>query len=131
MIFDAHHYVPVLKVKPAEKMALRLLTDAVRAKVTPLLEIVERKDKKLGKHLDNAFKGLSDAVQGFRRCFLDAREIAKDGPFAAEEVFGRAANSGIVFTPVTGISREADVAAALEHRARGLVLDSRRIAAAG
>jgi hypothetical protein len=125
--FDAHHYVPVLKVKRGEKAALSLLSATVRAKVTPLLEIVERTDKELGPHLDTAFKGLADAARGFKRCFLDAREIASDGSAAAAEVFRRAASSGIVFTPVTGISRTAaDVAAALGNRARGLALRLRR-----
>jgi hypothetical protein len=122
MTFGAHHYVPVLKVKRGEKRALRLLSASTQSRVTPLLEIVERTDKPLDAHLDNAFQNLADAVRPFERCFIDAREMAPDGAAAATEVFRRAVNAGISFTPVTGISRSVDVEAALGHRARGLAL---------
>jgi hypothetical protein len=74
------------------------------------------------KHLNTAFKDLAASVRPYSRCFLDAREIAPDGPAVALEVFQRASNEGIVFTPVTGISRNADVTAALEHRSHGIAL---------
>jgi hypothetical protein len=121
MIFDAHHYVPVLKVKRGEKKALELLSSAVRAKVTPLLEIVERTaDKTLEEHLRTAFSGLATAVQAFDRCFIDTREIASDG---AAVVFKLAVDSGIIFTPVTGINRSADnTAAALKFGLQGVAL---------
>lgn len=122
MNFDGHHYVPILKVKRGEKAALKLLSASVCTKITPLLEIVERKDKPLDAHLNNMFRGLSNAVSGFTRCFLDARELAPDGPATATEVFRRATADGIAFTPVTGVSRTADTTAALENRTRGLAL---------
>ena len=126
MTFGSDHYVPVLKVKRAEKAALRLLSTSIRAKVTPLLEIVERTDKALDAHLDTAFNGLAVAVSGFNRCFIDTREIKPDGHAGAEAVFQRAAACGVVFTPVTGISRTADVAAAKGHRTHGLALRLQR-----
>jgi len=122
MIFDAHHYVPVLKVKRGEKRALSLLSSTVRPKVTPLLEIVGRTDKTLEKHLQTAFKGLAEAVRGFDRFFIDTREIAPDGSEGAETVFRLAARSRFLFTPVTGISRTADIAAALAFRTQGIAL---------
>ncbi len=125
MTFGPNHYVPVLKVKRGEKAALLALAAPICSRITPLLEIVERKADKapnLGKHLDTAFKDLADSVAPFGRCFLDAREIAADGPTAAAEVFQRAAAAGMVFAPVTGLSRTADVAAAMTHRQHGLVL---------
>lgn len=70
MTFDARHYVPVLKAKRAEKMALSLLPSSVCAAVTPLLEIVERKERPLGKHLDTAFRGAATSVRRFERCFI-------------------------------------------------------------
>jgi hypothetical protein len=48
--------------------------------------------------------------------------MAPDGPAAADEVYERADALGIVFTPVTGISRTADVAAALQYQSRGVAL---------
>jgi hypothetical protein len=122
MNFDGHHYVPILKVKRGEKATLQLLSESVRTKITPLFEIVERKDKPLDNHLNNMFRGLAIAVSGFRRCFIDARELAPDGPAVAAEVFRRATSDGIAFTPVTGVSRTADVESALENRTRGVAL---------
>jgi hypothetical protein len=123
MTFGPHHYVPVLKVKRGEKTALRQISANLRAQITPLLEIVERKpDKALAEHLDTAFKELAESVRAYPRCFLDAREIEPDGPQAAVEVFRRASNAGMAFAPVMGISRTVNVAAALGHRTHGLAL---------
>jgi Beta protein len=123
--FGPNHYVPVLKVKRGEKAALLALAAPLCSQITPLLEIVERKADKapdIGKHLDTAFKDLASSVAPFGLCFLDAREIAADGTAAAAEVFQRAATAGMVFVPVTGLSRTADVAAAMTHRQHGLAL---------
>lgn len=123
MTFGPDHYVPVLKVKLNEKAALGSLPPSLKSRITPLLEIVERRsDRALAAHMTTAFKDLAPSVRGYSRCFLDAREIAADGPAAAAEVFQRAAAAGMVFTPVTGISRGVDVVAALSHRGRGLAL---------
>lgn len=124
MTFDAHHYVPVLKVKRGEKKALQQVSSTLQPRITPLLEIVARTEKAptVTKHLDTAFKNLAESVRPYSRCFLDAREIKAEGPPAAAEVFRRASEAGIVFTPVTGVSRSEDVAAALAHRTHGLAL---------
>lgn len=125
MTFGPSHYVPVLKVKRGEKKALTEISPTLRRRVTPLLEIVERKEDKaptVKKHLDTAFAKLAESVAPYSRCFLDAREIEQDGPPAAAAVFERAAVEGITFTPVTGISRSYDVGPALQHRTRGLAL---------
>ena len=88
-----------------------------------MLEIVERKkEKTIEGHLDRAFSNLAESAKGYPRFFLDAREIAPDGPQAAAQVFRRAAAAGIVFAPVTGVSRTADVQAALDHRTHGLAV---------
>jgi len=122
MTFDARHYVPILKAKQGEKQALSLLAAAVSSRLTPLLEIVERTDKPLVSHINTAFKLLPEAVASCGRCFIDAREIAPDGAAGAAAVFQRAEDDGITFTPVTGVSRTADVDAALEHSENGLAL---------
>jgi hypothetical protein len=123
MTFGPNHYVPVLKVKINEKNALQCISPTLQPQIIPFLEIVERKpEKDVDQHLNTAFKGLAESVRAYPRCFLDAQEIAPDGPAAATEVFRRASNDGIVFTPVTGISRTADVAAALGHRTHGIAL---------
>ena len=120
MNFSPNHYVPVLKVKSGEKQALASIKLGLRKRVTPLLEIVERKrtaDKlpTVNEHLSTSFKGLAPSLHGYDRCLLDVREIAPDGPSAAAEAFSRASNAGISFTPVTGISRTADVASAVSY----------------
>jgi hypothetical protein len=125
MTFGPHHYVPVLKIKRGEKAALIAIDPSIRGRVTPLMEIVERKTDKaptVTAHLNTAFKGLAECVRPYTRCFLDAREIAPDGPSAAVEVFERATTAGIIFTPVTGISRTADVTAAMNYRTNGLAI---------
>ena len=125
MKFGPGHYVPVLKVKRGEKSALQLVALDLRPDITPLLEIVEweesQKKPTLSGHLDTAFKGLAKSLLMYPRCYLDARELAPEGPSAAEQVFTRAAESGIPFIPVTGITR-ADASAALSNRERGLAI---------
>jgi hypothetical protein len=121
--FGADHYVPVLKVKRGEKKALRAMAPSLRSRITPLLEIVQRKPEKgVAAHLDTAFDGLAAAARAYRRCFLDAREIEPDGRSAAAAVFRRATAAGLVFTPVTGMSRTADVAAALANAPNGIAI---------
>jgi hypothetical protein len=125
MTFGTDHYVPVLKVKRGEKKALQLIAPRIRSRITPLLEIVEwRKDLKpaLPAHLETAFEGLAESLRTYPGCFLDARELAQDGETAADEVFRMAAFNGISFVPVTGVSRTADLVAALNNRERGLAL---------
>ena len=122
MTLGPEDYVPVLKVKRGEKGALRVISDENRQRVTPLLEIVERTDAELDAHLLTAFSRLSESLSGYPCCFLDTREIKPDGPTAAYETFSKAADAGIVFTPVTGITREVDLAAALRFDANGLAL---------
>ena len=123
MKFGSNHYVPILKVKRAEKAALRQLPPVLRSRITPLLEIVEWKTKKTFEgHLETAFKNLAESLKGYPRCFVDVREIEPVGSEAAAEVFNRAAAAGIAFTPVTGITRTVDVDAALGHQNRGLAI---------
>lgn len=125
MTFGPQHYVPVLKVKRGEKKALGAIGGDLSSQITPLLEfVVRRNDKKptVRAHLDTAFVELSESLRAYPRCFLDVRELSEDGPTAAEAVFRMAVDEGIAFTPVTGISRQADVDAALACRTRGLAL---------
>ena len=125
MTFGSAHYVPALKIKNGEKLALQKLSDDVRARVTPLLEVVERKADKaatVAKHLNTTFDGFGDAVSPFARYLLDCREIKGDGPSAAADVFARAAALKKPFTPVTGLSRTVDITAALANRSNGVAI---------
>ena len=123
LIVGPKQYVPTLKLKRGEKAALGRISVGFRSRTTPLLEIVERNPSKtLNKHLKTAFDGLTQNMKGYSRYFLDAREIEADGPSAAAAAFSWAAGAGVTFTPVTGVSRTADVAAALVHKSHGLAL---------
>ena len=122
MSFDANHYVPVLKAKRGEKVALQGIRVTLRERITPLFQIVERTDKTIDAHLETSFKNLAGSLSGYSRCFLDAQELAAEGPAVALRVFERASEEGIPFSPVTGITRTADVAAALSYRQNGLAL---------
>lgn len=122
MNLSANHYVPVLKVKRGEKAALQAIRPSVRERITPLIQIVERTDKTIDEHLKTSFKNLADSLSGYSRCFLDVQELASEGAAVALQVFERASEEGMSFTPVTGISRTVDVAAALAHRQNGLAL---------
>ena len=109
-------YMPVLKVKRGEKRALSEISQSLRRNVLPLLEIVERTSAKaVDKHLATSFRGLAPSLQGYTRSLIDVREIESDGPQWADEAFRRAEFEGIKFTPVTGISRTADVASAVSR----------------
>lgn len=126
MSFGPAHYVPVLKIKRGEKKALQAVGRAGLANITPLLEIVERSTpispSTVESHITKVFNNLTESTSHYRRFFLDAREIASDGPAAAASVFDLAAASGLAFIPVTGISRSADVAAALRHANQGIAI---------
>ena len=113
MTFGPRHYVPVLKVKRAEKSALASISLALRPGIVPLLEIVKRTSKSVDDHLTTSFQELASSLIGYHRCMLDARELAPDGPTAAKAAFDRAIAHGIAFTPVTGISRIDDVSSAI------------------
>lgn len=122
-------YVPVLKIKRGEKSALGQLNSRTRAQVTPLLECVERRPDKsptVEGHLDTMFNGLAESVRHFSQCFLDAGELTPDGAAAKQEAFDRAAQAGINFTPVTGLSRLEDRAAVVSYRSKGLALRVKR-----
>lgn len=121
--FGPAHYVPVLKIKRAEKSALEDLGARHPGRFTPLLEIVSRKaDKPLSAHIDTTFDKLFQSVAMFTSCFLDTRELATDGEAASLNVFERARAEGMDFVPVVGFTRPVGNAAALQYRENGVAL---------
>ncbi len=128
MNFGSNFYIPVLKVKRGEKRALQLLAPGVQSRMLPLLEIIERRTPRGGtappiaRHLQTAFVNLDLAVSPFPKYFLDCRELEPDGETAAHDVFARAAALPTPFTPVTGITRSFDTAAAMSYRHHGLAV---------
>ena len=129
MIHAQDHYVPVLKVKRGEKRALREIHPSLKHRIIPLLEIVELTDSKktLEKHLDTAFRDLAVSVDPYPRCLLDCHELLSDWSQASKDVFLRARWQGMIFTPVTGVSRNIeDVTSAMNYRENGLALRLKR-----
>ena len=115
--------MPVLKMKRGEKQALKMLSAGVAAHMTPLLEIVENKSGKTSEeHLETGFKDLAQGVQATARYLLEVREIAPAGPQAAVDAFTRAGQMGHPWTPVTGVTRTVDVAAALAAGGDGIAI---------
>ncbi len=124
MTFGSKHYVPVLKVKRAEKHALSLIENLLTPHITPLLEVVSKQPgAAIQDHLTTTFRDLAASVSGYPRCFLDTRELGDGDPGDPQAAFARAQSEGIAFTPVTGISRTADVVAALSfQQSHGLAI---------
>lgn len=120
MKFGVAHYVPVLKIKANEKGALQSLGVTYPGAFTPLLEIVERKEKTLAAHINTTFKRLAQSLKGHTPCFLDTRELASDGDAAA--VFARADSEGIDYVPVVGLTRPVGNGPAFAHGKGGVAL---------
>lgn len=113
MTFGADHYVPALKLKLGEKDALAMLSATIKARITPLFQIVEMNGtKSLDEHLETAFKKFHPSVAGVGRYFIDPIEIEAHGAAAAAKVFDMCRYQALPFTPVTGISRPTALTAA-------------------
>ncbi len=121
--FARDHYVPVLKAKRGEKHALESLAPHVITSVTPLLEVVEMKPgDSLDDHLQRSFKGMARAVSRCAPYILDLQEISPAGAPGARRALAAARQLGVPFIPVTGLSRTADVAAALQSATHGIAI---------
>lgn len=123
MNFGPNHYVPVLKIKRAEKGTLAAIGKASPGAVTPLLEVVARRpEKSLPEHVDTAFDKLAQSLSELSPCFLDTRELLPDGEAASTAVFKRARAENIDFIPVVGITRPVGNTAAFKYRENGVAL---------
>lgn len=123
MRFGNDHYVPVLKLKRGEKQALATLPAAIAPSVTPLFEVVELKpEDTLDPHLKRSFAKLPEAMAGCAPYFLDVRELEPAGAAGARRAFAKATQAGVPFVPVTGLSRTADVTAAVQAATNGIAI---------
>ncbi|SRR5713226_6360865 len=94
-----NHYVPVLRWKRAEKVALRQLTNGVRGQITPLLELVPT--------VDNSPSKVSTDLKshwGFYSCFLDLVNLP-DADDVVSVIFDTTRAAGLRAIPVTGLNR--------------------------
>lgn len=128
MRFGSDHYVPVLKLKRGEKHALATLPPGIASSVTPLFEVVEMKpEDSLDHHLERSFAKLPEALLGCAPCFLDLRELEPAGPSGAKRAFAKANQAGVPLVPVTGLSRTADVSAAVHAATNGIAIRLTRV----
>ncbi len=127
--FGADHYVPILKLKPAEAKAMTLLAPGVATGLTPLFEVVDLGDRdddesedgedadvdvdvdaSVEKHIDRAIANLADVVATGKvgRFFLDSQALEGEGIDAIRTFVSRAQELDAWCVPVTGIARAED-----------------------
>jgi hypothetical protein len=98
-MFEHQHYVPVLRIKPAELRALRASDPVLRSRVTPILECppgVLRGCDTLVK-LERRFDRIVSHISGWsgRSVFIDFSMVGSSKPQALETMVARAARAGI------------------------------------
>jgi hypothetical protein len=119
-MFGADHYVPILKWRQGEYLALRRSSTAVKDSITPVLEIplepwdfeAEAPAKSLDQHLEKFGKRLYDNW-GARRCFVDSPffegdATMDDGTHHLVRAFDLAREFDTAPVPTTGLQRRAD-----------------------
>jgi hypothetical protein len=109
--FDHKHYVPVLRWKRAERVALRALTPQTSSQVTPLLELVPT--------VDNAPSKVSEEVLrswGFSPFFLDLGNLPEmERADTLVSLSDGMRVSGLRPILVTGLDRESKYQTAVEQ----------------
>jgi len=118
-MFDHRHYVPVLKWKQGEYLALSKLAAPIKASITPLIEIPpigwDFEESRLSKTVDDHLKKFGRRLRqkwGDRPIFvdlwlIDPNMLTKGGLTPLECAFQDAQAEGAHPVPVTGIHREA------------------------
>jgi hypothetical protein len=116
-MFQHNHYVPVLKWKMGEYQALNRLSDQVKGKVTPLLEIPPvgfdfesgENRESWSSHLGDFGRRLRSKWQS-RPCFVDLKHIKQDVRVANHHpldfVFGQARAEGCSAIPVASLDSD-------------------------
>ncbi|WP_263261473.1 beta family protein [Pseudomonas sp. RIT-PI-S] len=137
-MFDHRQYVPVLKWRQGEYLALARMSDALRERITPLLEIPaeawdyehERPQKSIDEHISLFGRRLM-ATWGSLPCFVDScylppDALCADGTHHFERLLELAAQAGCMALPVTGLTRhyqyQAATARIVRRDGRGLCL---------
>ncbi|MCS5697253.1 beta family protein [Desulfofundulus thermocisternus] len=118
-MFDKKHYVPILKWKRGERVALQYLDNSIKNKLTPLIEIVpvswnydeDRPEKTLNEHLQEIGTQLSTSWGLEKPLFidlllLDPSERMSDGKHPLSFIREKAKAENIKIVPVTGYDRD-------------------------
>lgn len=137
-MFDHRQYVPVLKWRHGEYLALAHMSDALRPRLTPLLEIPaeawdyehQRPQKSIDEHI-SLFGQRLLATWGSLPCFVDScylppDALCTDGIHHLERLLELAALAGCLAVPVTGLTRhyqyQAATARIIRRHGRGFCL---------
>lgn len=131
-MFDHRHYVPVLKGKQGEYFSLRDLDPAIKASLTPLIEIPPidwdfdegRPKKSIDDQVANVPQKIRDAwAEPERPLFVDLGLLAEegrleDGRHPIDFVFGGLRGEDVPAVPVTGLDRPAEFQEAVTRAVR-------------
>ncbi|WP_426151785.1 beta family protein [Pseudomonas sp. DC3000-4b1] len=137
-MFDHRQYVPVLKWRHGEYQALARVSDLLRSRITPLLEIpaeawdheTAQPQKSIDDHIEHFGRRLM-ANWGGLPCFVDSCHLPADALCAGgihhfERLLELAAQAGCLALPVTGLNRhyqyQAATARIVRRQGRGLCL---------
>lgn len=123
------HYVPVLKWKMGEYQALNRLSEAVKNKVTPLIEIppvgfdfeLSQNRESWESHLGDFGKRLKSKWQS-RTCFVDLKwvpdEVRVGNQHPVEFVLGQTRIEGCTAIPVLPLTSDSSTRRAIRHVVR-------------
>ncbi len=116
-MFDYKHYVPILKGKQSECLALEQVDINTKSGMTPLIEIQSVSQSKM-QNLSLMAKRIEKSWGIDKPLFIDVdREFlmrrTKDAITVLNYVLNNARNKGINFIPVTGLNRDASYQAAV------------------
>ena len=117
-MFDHTHYVPILKGKEGEYLALKDLTILAKNGLTPVIEIPsipydfdnERPAKTVEKHIEKVVQKIETCWGVDRAMFLDfslipPSELMPDGSQPIKFIFDGARQRNLRLIPVTGVDR--------------------------
>jgi hypothetical protein len=137
-LFNHLQYVPILKWKLGEYQALSRLDNAVKDRVTPLIEIpavgYDFENSRTAKSLDDHLKDFGRRLKSkwvARACFVDTKNIAAsermgDASHPLTRVLELARSEGCMAIPTVSLSSDLDyrsaVAEAEVHDGRGVAL---------
>lgn len=126
-MFNHQHYVPILKWKMGEYQALSRLSDSVKDRITPLLEIppvgfdfeTQQNRKSIDEHLADFGSRLKAKWQS-RQCFVDLKHLRPNdrlngGRHFVEGIFGSLRDEGCSAIPVVSIASDRDFRAAVAN----------------
>lgn len=139
-MFDYRHYVPILRWKRGERIALRNLQEDIKAQMTPLVELIPGDfttgiaaavDNKLSKTAEDLFKNWGQPPLFVDLGLLPSTVRASDGLNPIEVLFREARIHQLSLIPVTGLDRTEShlsaVASIIKTDHRGACIRLRRL----